>query len=1751
MSLPDDAMVAPIVIDIPEALAESAEESPAEDSALWARAVEAAGDAGDGRRADALICARALLADRQGDAAAALALWNSAFDRDPTLLVAFWGLRRALIGQGAWQDLLGVLERRISAEQAEARADLWMEHGRISEDRLSRDDDAARSYRAGLIEISDHPALLTSLLLVGFRRADRAMIAEALAGLLRRSLPSTLRASTTAFLARLERTSGVGVAGGDSPAGKAAVAAPIDPVVAARVLEMLRHALRAVGPGDLAPLLGELSTLARVTSDPATRVEILHELVSYGPGDAAVPLLRERARLLRDNLDNAAGAAEALRGALGRAPHHPLVIAELGDLVETGAPGSGEQGANAVSAVDGLAELLAVVAPHDRAFETDAERELALRYLTALVRAGRSQDGLAILDRHAELPRDRPDVFLLEILMRVAVGDVPGLAVAFERNGERLAAGAVGDSPAAEEAAHALVVAGTLRERSRMAAAAADTGVGHTPSDSGNQETDPTRLYRRAVEIAPSYVPALDAVERRLWAAGRWPDLTDALLQRLARLMATNGAPVERLRLLEDLVAVHRDHLDDPVSARRYQDELLDLGDADARAWVRRNDLELALVARGEASSTETRVRIVRALADRAGSARLEAALRVEAARLAAAGGDAVAAEVLLRQALSADTAGAATAGLERLAAGADAAAAAKAAIRADLVRAEIAGIVKRGDAGTGAYAVGAVADAGRVRGASGVRDASDASDASDVPKAVNQDAAGNKAACLRALRFRVAWHALGAKRPGEALEALSPLRAAGDQAAQGWSWEIARRSGDPQLEVATLREMPEGLAAGLIEVPGDLGEALERSGDLVGAEAAFREAQLKQPSTDVALGLLRVAAVQGNAPLVLEAVRELAALADPVTALLLTQEAALLALFQSTAPGVVRPTAAAPASDLVPANAQAEGSEGRSLGVGGALGTEAPAGVVLRWATGARGGDVLGAAAGLLGFARALPDTDAIESSADRNGLLARAAARARLGGAALGGAVHDQVVTLSGGAAPIGVGLADLPVMGHADRVAARVARAERTGGPLGYALDVERALDAEARGDAEAALDGFARALGRDAAGIEALDGIKRLALATGDRVGAARAGMRLAAVLRAPARAAAGFAVAGQTWEDLGMMSEAIVAYWQALSRDPPSTWLYERLRHLLGARSDWATLDHLYGLRLVALGDPRARTDLLLERAAHRLDKMANRKAAIEDFKRILKIDPQHAAALRYLATLATQMEYFPQAVRFLDRLLALRGDEVQVANLRLELAEAHEAARDPARAVEVLREAASARPRDTAPWQRLTDLLLRTGDWSAALGTLRSWDTVLGDPVAKAKIWIRIGELLRDQGRDAVAAAAAFVTASELDPLGDGIRRLVALHERRGAIAARQGAISRAIVDLRQALAADPLDVPRLLRLKELHEMLAARGDLAAAGDAGAADDQAWGAAGARVVGQILTLAGEDVELPPPRWGEPRATLSLEFWSQLRLPGASGFAAEIWPTLAEAGAELFPVQGRFPPRERVPQRSEPRLAWVEVAAAAVGLPTLALFLPKAGGASGKGILVLDDNDVIPIEGSPPGLLLGRGVLAGDAGARFRVGRALGLLRDRAVVFERITAIELGTLLAAAAVVAGASAPVDAGGLKNIEDRARVLGKAMGRKDRRALELEASRFGFEAIDATDFRESALATADRLGLVLAGDAAVAARIAGGIGVDADPSATLTAIGRNERVLGLIRFALSHDYLMLRRGSGAEEG
>ncbi|HEV3030986.1 MAG TPA: tetratricopeptide repeat protein [Polyangia bacterium] len=1007
----------------------------------------------------------------------------------------------------------------------------------------------------------------------------------------------------------------------------------------------------------------------------------------------------------------------------------------------------------------------------------------------------------------------------------------------------------------------------------------------------------------------------------------------------------------------------------------------------------------------------------------------------------------------------------------------------------------------------------------------------------------------------VRALRFRLAHHHAAAGRFAEAVAALTPLRAEEDALARAWSWDIARRSRDAILEVAILSDEASG-GRDVLGAPADvavaLGEALERAGDEEGAGAAFTRALARAPSVEAALGLLRVAA-KTAAP---EATRaalvglEAACGAEPHLAAAAGREAALL----RAASGLVD------TSDLSVAAPT------------GASSIERAETAIVRWAAGVRRGDAGVLAGALFDMGEAMAATGG-EGAAAAVPLLARASARARLAGRDVTETLHRRMWRVSH-APPVATLISDLPVTAGegwpSDRPDPRRARATKVGGGLGLALDLEAALDAERRGALGGALGAYARVIAVAPDHLEAWEGIRRVARAGDDPLGEARALCRLGALARRPSLAGALFSQAARLFEQVGRWEEALALWGHALEAVPDDAAAFERLHTLLvgdlEAPGRLEALERVLTHRLAAA--PRAddeRVRLLLERALHRLERLGDAEAARQDFKRILNIDARHVESLWRLARLASEAGEPAAAAACLSRFVAAAPDDPRADDARMDLASAYEATHDRARAIETLRRAAALRPGDPIPLERLVDLHARLGEWRSAVEILRDWEEHQADPHDRAELQLRIGTLLRDVGRDATGAALAFRRAAELDPLGAAGRELVALHDAQNDSRGAVLTIEREITELRAALSREPLDAARLARLEEFLGELGLR-----------APSPVVAAAHAVVVG-VQGLLEDGGEAPERGRGAAAARpLALRlgeggsaFWSQLAYPGALGFRAEIWVNLVESASALFPPTAKAPPgrARRLDPATEPRLAWVFATAAACGIGGLRLYLSPA---------IPDANPALIIEEPEPALVVGMAALEPKAATRFFVGRALGMLRARAAVIDRVDPSALAPLFACAALTAGAGLPA---GLSRPDDvTERIVGKTMSRRDRKALVLQASRFGFESIDPARWGHAVRRTADRLGLVLAGDVAAAARAAArtdparwksavrktadrlatmlsGEGAaaapqEAAPLGALDELRNSARALDLLRFALGDVYPALRR-EAEEEG
>ena len=109
-----------------------------------------------------------------------------------------------------------------------------------------------------------------------------------------------------------------------------------------------------------------------------------------------------------------------------------------------------------------------------------------------------------------------------------------------------------------------------------------------------------------------------------------------------------------------------------------------------------------------------------------------------------------------------------------------------------------------------------------------------------------------------------------------------------------------------------------------------------------------------------------------------------------------------------------------------------------------------------------------------------------------------------------------------------------------------------------------------------------------------------------------------------------------------------------------------------------------------------------------------------------------------------------------------------------------------------------------------------------------------------------------------------------------------------------------------------------------------------------------------------------------------------------------------------------------------------------------------------------------------------------------------------------------------------------------------------EETLRIVTRAVSRKHRKALALQASRFAFETFDLGAWHEGVLRTADRFGLLVAGEVATAALALGGgargAGATAGDSGGMSSpavrVATSHAALELVRFAVGDRYPALRR-------
>jgi tetratricopeptide (TPR) repeat protein len=961
--------------------------------------------------------------------------------------------------------------------------------------------------------------------------------------------------------------------------------------------------------------------------------------------------------------------------------------------------------------------------------------------------------------------------------------------------------------------------------------------------------------------------------------------------------------------------------------------------------------------------------------------------------------------------------------------------------------------------------------------------------------------------------------------RPGDAVQVYRDLvdRVPGDPDALRGLAEALSRAGDTEsaLDVIEREVDARGEGPGAEEANLRLAAVAESLGKTAEAEAAYRRALIARPdSARAAVGQLDLAVRRNDTRAEAEALSRLVEtpIAATVAAELCERAGWLTALTEgSSSDDAVRLFDRA--LELEPSRRGAmlgkvlvEARAGDPFALGDALGTLA-AGLPASYV-----------AASLWVRAAVIAETQADEPGADQ---------RIR---AAIGAAPADPGTTVAAAEYLAPIGPQPHAIAGGAAELARRAelyaARAQIAGDPASqHDWQLGQAELYEALGRLSEALPIAAKVLAARPDDVRGLQLVRRICRRGGDRDGLARASAALAGIIGDREGKLDLLREAVNIFDtELHQIEHAVPLYRRILVEDPGARE-FERLHEILLAHDDVAGLFECLSLRINHLEEGRRLTPalamLLVERAGLR-GRVSDDRGMARDLGAALEVEPTNSDALFLRGHVLRRVGQPKEAAAHLERFLDGASEDARRPQAELALSEIlAENMDDLAGAIVQLEHVARQQPGDVSLRERLVDLMIRAGEHKRAAEELRQLERLRDSSGDKSRDLLRLAGLLRDHVDDKHGAVAALERARQLEPLAaEPIRQLCELYaegsERRDSV------LVQATTDLREAISAEP---GRL----GLYERLAAVTQWAGDDEARAFALEAQGALGTLPTDQRRFLT---------EWKNARLRGAVDLttlgdplhptdWEKLRDPAAGGFAAELWTMIAlpiAASLPSEPAQLGFGRADRLKGKDlEKGFPAVLPVLRAFGCVEPEVFV--SDGKSGTARVIL---------GEKPALYLGADVAAGKSGeARFQLGRASALLRDGTAPLADLGDDELAAWFAAAAQLAEVKPPEPVSlrsDARRVSERARHLGKSVGRRERKLIAAAGPRFA-ELGDPGEWRRAVLGSAARAGLLLCGDLAVVLDML-------DVGRGARSLTDDRAALAVVAWAASLEHLQLRR-------
>ncbi|MBM4319602.1 MAG: tetratricopeptide repeat protein, partial [Deltaproteobacteria bacterium] len=248
--------------------------------------------------------------------------------------------------------------------------------------------------------------------------------------------------------------------------------------------------------------------------------------------------------------------------------------------------------------------------------------------------------------------------------------------------------------------------------------------------------------------------------------------------------------------------------------------------------------------------------------------------------------------------------------------------------------------------------------------------------------------------------------------------------------------------------------------------------------------------------------------------------------------------------------------------------------------------------------------------------------------------------------------------------------------------------------------------------------------------------------------------------------------------------------ATLAYERILQLQPEHLHAIRSLERLNRALGRWPELIEVYRRHLdAARGDLDVSINLLQATGSIFAGQLRDRDQAIESYRRILDLDPQHRQALQALAGLYEQAGDWEATVAMLQQLRDVLDDRAARVELafRVGLIQRNEM-QDEAQAEEWFYQALDEDPYYLPAIEHLREMAYQRQDWRGAVQLLKRQEEATRDLLEKAKVLLAIGKIYQERENDPLSASTYFERCIEYDPENvEAASPLVEmyLHERR------------------------------------------------------------------------------------------------------------------------------------------------------------------------------------------------------------------------------------------------------------------------------------------------------------------------------------------------------------------------------